>query len=591
MHERDESHQGNLWRVRPRLTSLAMRGGLAVAAGLAGALVLSFAVPSRAQDGANVEQFEPRPLGFVGLGRSDTLTWGEWAVGGYVHYSHNQLVLFADRLQVGEIVSHRLSLDLLGTMGLLRWLEAQVALPVTLYQSGDDDLPTGELTTAGLRDLRLSVKASILSVARRQPFGLGLRLDLSLPTGDPDAFLGDGSVTFAPTLVIDRTFAWLWGVSFLGSIAPRIRSDAQVGSVELASELDYRLGAAMGLPPIGPFAWRGFFELQGRTKIDEPFQDVAQSPLNLRVGLQAEWGKSASSRWHTAAGTSFGATQGYGAPDVHVFAGAVYAHLLTDRDGDGILDRDDACPDEPEDFDGYQDADGCPEVDADRDGIPDETDACPLEPEDADAFEDDDGCPDPDNDRDGIPDTLDACPLEPEDLDGFDDEDGCREEDTDRDGIPDHLDACPDEREVINGFEDDDGCPDEGEIQVEVTSEKVKIDSKIAFGFDTAEIAPSSYSLLDQIALTIKANPQLARIRVEGHTDERGPADYNQRLSQARAEAVLAYLVRKGVSARRLVAVGYGEELPLVMGQDEEAFSKNRRVEFTILGSDESPGR
>ena len=137
-----------------------------------------------------------------------------------------------------------------------------------------------------------------------------------------------------------------------------------------------------------------------------------------------------------------------------------YVGYLRDRDRDGILDKFDADPDRPEDFDGFQDEDGAPDPDNDLDGIPDFCDLAPLEPEDKDGFMDHDGVPDPDNDEDGILDEDDLCPNEPEDYDGFEDEDGCPDVDNDGDGIVDALDACPDAAEDFDGWEDKDGCPD-----------------------------------------------------------------------------------------------------------------------------------
>ncbi|MFZ1289019.1 MAG: hypothetical protein WAR79_02955, partial [Melioribacteraceae bacterium] len=96
-----------------------------------------------------------------------------------------------------------------------------------------------------------------------------------------------------------------------------------------------------------------------------------------------------------------------------------------DKDNDGIIDNDDNCPYQAEDFDGYADNDGCPEFDNDADGIIDLKDSCANEPEDFDGFEDKDGCPDLDNDNDGILDINDKCPDSKEDFDGFQDEDGC----------------------------------------------------------------------------------------------------------------------------------------------------------------------
>jgi len=128
-----------------------------------------------------------------------------------------------------------------------------------------------------------------------------------------------------------------------------------------------------------------------------------------------------------------------------------------DEDGDGILNIDDACIWEPEDFDGHNDDDGCPETsaDTDGDGLIDAVDQCPEEAEDLDAFNDDDGCPDFDNDRDGVPDIRDACMNIPEDRDGWDDDDGCPEADNDRDGLADIDDLCPNEP----GPRERSGCP------------------------------------------------------------------------------------------------------------------------------------
>lgn len=133
---------------------------------------------------------------------------------------------------------------------------------------------------------------------------------------------------------------------------------------------------------------------------------------------------------------------------------------LGDDDGDGLGRVADACPDVPEDFDGFEDGDGCPETDNDADGVADEDDACPDVPEDLDGTADSDGCPDEDDDGDGVPDRSDACPAQPEDPDGFSDGDGCPDPDNDSDQLADAEDRCPDRAEVDNGLLDADGCPD-----------------------------------------------------------------------------------------------------------------------------------
>jgi hypothetical protein len=131
-----------------------------------------------------------------------------------------------------------------------------------------------------------------------------------------------------------------------------------------------------------------------------------------------------------------------------------------DADFDGILDSNDKCINEPEDLDGFEDSDGCPEMDNDNDRVEDRNDKCPNQPEDLDGFQDGDGCPDPDNDADGLRDAVDKCMNEPEDKDGFQDADGCPDPDNDNDGIVDAKDQCPNEPEDKNFIKDTDGCPD-----------------------------------------------------------------------------------------------------------------------------------
>jgi len=151
-------------------------------------------------------------------------------------------------------------------------------------------------------------------------------------------------------------------------------------------------------------------------------------------------------------------------PDLLVSVALSYQFPIggRDRDGDGIPDRRDQCPQLAEDLDRFQDEDGCPELDNDYDGVPDTRDAAPLQAEDIDGFADEDGLPDPDNDGDGILDKNDECPDTPEDLDGHRDKDGCPEEfyDRDNDGIEDDDDRCPEVPEDRDGFEDNDGCPE-----------------------------------------------------------------------------------------------------------------------------------
>ena len=245
-----------------------------------------------------------------------------------------------------------------------------------------------------------------------------------------------------------------------------------------------------------------------------------------------------------------------------------------DRDGDGILDTFDSCPDQRETYNGFEDIDGCPDdPDTDHDGIPDSKDACMLEPEDKDGYLDDDGCPDTDNDADGIPDEKDKCPNDPEDLDGFQDDDGCPDEDNDNDTVKDVDDQCPNTPGQPNAARP--GCPS----LVVVTAKEIRITQQIQFDFNKATIKPVSFPILDAVNDVLAANPKIT-IEVQGHTDNVGQAAYNTKLSQQRADSVKAYLVKKGIPDSRLVSKGYGMSQPLVPNNSEANKALNRRVQF-----------
>ncbi len=252
-----------------------------------------------------------------------------------------------------------------------------------------------------------------------------------------------------------------------------------------------------------------------------------------------------------------------------------------DRDKDGIPNDRDACPDVAEDKDGFQDEDGCPDIDDDQDGIPDVEDRCPRVAEDKDGFEDEDGCPDPDNDQDGIPDAKDACPNEKEDKDGFQDEDGCPDPDNDQDGFPDAVDRCPNEPETVNGFNDDDGCPDTANLHV--NGDKIVLDDRIHFDSDSASVKVKSWALVQHLADFLNEHPEYQLVHVEGHADATGSPRYNLVLSEARAQSVRDLLVRFGVDGARLSVEAFGQTQPREAGDTESARAQNRRVEFVIL--------
>lgn len=247
----------------------------------------------------------------------------------------------------------------------------------------------------------------------------------------------------------------------------------------------------------------------------------------------------------------------------------------SDRDRDGIYNRDDQCPSEP-----GPGPTGCPPPppppppDADADGNPDTTDPCPAEPEDGNSPDAHDGCPNKDLDADNILLPADLCPeragIAP---------DGCPPRDTDGDGLMDADDRCVSDPETRNSFEDADGCPDELPAAVKKFTGVIR---GIQFDTGKARIRPSSFPLLDDAVRLLQEYTDL-RIRISGHTDNKGDHDANVQLSLERANAVKTYLESKGIAATRVETRGVGPDQPVADNANEVGRGQNRRIEFELI--------
>lgn len=249
-----------------------------------------------------------------------------------------------------------------------------------------------------------------------------------------------------------------------------------------------------------------------------------------------------------------------------------------DNDRDGIPDTQDKCPLDPEDLDGYQDTDGCPDSDNDLDGIPDSKDRCPDDPEDKDAFQDADGCPDPDNDGDGILDAQDQCSNTPEDLDGYQDEDGCPDLDNDGDGIPDSKDKCPDQPETMNGKNDEDGCPDN---DAEPLADEFSLPLRFETG--TANLTFEDKVLLEQkLVPGLSSYPQhrLYIYMFMPVLDMEQTAYLD--LLNARSLSVLAFLEQKGIPREQIKIRTITPELLIANQGSPEDFQSERSVLFRV---------
>lgn len=232
-----------------------------------------------------------------------------------------------------------------------------------------------------------------------------------------------------------------------------------------------------------------------------------------------------------------------------------------DTDGDGIRDLDDACPEVP----GLPEFNGC--VDTDGDGIADNLDECPNEFGPAE----NNGCPWPDTDGDGITDNLDECPNEA----GPAENNGCPWPDSDGDGFTDNVDRCPYEAGVAP-----DGCPEAAQMV-----ENINVGFVVEFDYAKATIRESSKPRIaekaDQIKRALEVYPDMT-LYIDGHTDNKGSAAYNKKLSQQRAESIDKALEAHGIEADVMTPRGLGEEVPKCTNDTDEGRQCNRRVEVTI---------
>lgn len=556
--------------------------------------VLSLLVPAAfaqtAQDPSlNFEIFHPHSDLYGYSAVQGAATFGNLQLGGgfWVNAEGNPVVIVDDagkRIKIDgkseALVGSRLNGDVQLGIGITRYASLSLDLPIVLTQEAWDptslDNPTGTAQKAeatGLADLMITPKGAILD-RDYFPVGLAVAVPLTVPTGAASSFFGEGGVTATPMVIAEYSDASIHARTYKYRAAINagymIRDTARLRDASIGNAMVYGIG--IGAHVVAPLEITAEFHGQSFGSRG------AQNPAEALVGVKALIG-----RWLSiSAGGGIGVLGGVGAPDWRAYGGVAFAPSFDpaarDSDRDAIPDGMDKCAKDAEDKDGYQDDDGCPELDNDADGREDAVDQCPNDPEDDDGFMDNDGCPEPDNDKDGVNDTEDKCPSEA----GTAERQGCPETDTDGDKILDELDRCPYDAEDMDGDRDEDGCPDDN-ARVVVEKERIRINDFIYFDTGKTTIQERSFDLLNEIAKVIVDNPQLLKIRIEGHTDDVGGDMQNFTLSQGRAKSVLTYLTGKGVDTGRLVSAGFGESMPLVPNDSEEHRAQNRRVEFLIV--------
>ena len=535
--------------------------------------------------GVNIMAFQPSPFSgdLLSVPGAGIGSGGLFSVGMNFHFTSQPLGIEAKDLQgntfVEASVESRMMGELLASVAPIEWLDIGLAMPFILTSSGKA-AGAGVSTLSdqsgfALGELRLQIRGGLI---RDGAVRLAVQLDTTIPTGDDEKLAGNG-FGLGPRVMFDVTagiftFAMNVGAYFrteTGKITGR-------GGAPDYLVLDHELLAGLGgkLQVIPELAVIG--EMYFRTPLDDPFSDNG-TQLEAMGGLRVT-----PISWMEITVGGGGGTPiiaGYGTSQFRFFGDLRFTpQPSVDQDNDGISGSDDACPFEPEDKDGFEDDDGCPDPDNDRDDVLDGVDRCPLEPEDKDGFEDDDGCPDLDNDGDTVPDERDKCPMEREDADGWQDSDGCPDLDNDGDGIPDAKDKCPDSAEVVNNFQDDDGCPDFPGIGVD--GNRIVLAKPLRFKNGRSDVAAADHKVLRNLARLINSNEAWKKVRIEVHLGKKGKSKKIQALTEARGEKLMQLLITEGVGFRRVTFRGMGNSAPLGDLKKRADRKRSTRVEFHI---------
>ena len=445
----------------------------------------------------------------------------------------------------------------------------QVELPVIVYQSGGSTYsPQAKSANSSIAakpvapmDMRMDLRAIIYRNDTRS-FKLGAEAGVWIPTGNAFSFGGDGAASGGFSLAAEID---LKKVFFLLNTGPQLRPRGAVNDFTVANEWRYSAGAFLpmrnGDMRLGAqvFGSVGFGQSGTYTAPNTPLEWMGEMRMATDVRKRGWFSFGGGSRL----------TSGY-APDFRVVVLAGYSFP--------IADTDPPSPGKRFKTERYKEHG----ADTDHDGIPDDIDLCPTDPEDGKPPNPDDGCPAlPDRDGDGIPDNVDKCPDVPEDFDGIDDADGCPEDDADKDGIMDAQDACPKEPGEADPDPKKNGCPKF--IRRITGSSEIQILKTIEFATGKSTILSKSFPILDEVVRLVKVNPDINHLDIEGHTDNKGSDDLNEKLSNERAHSVMRYMVEKGIAADRLSAAGYGPKRPIADNNTADGRQRNRRVEFHIV--------
>jgi outer membrane protein OmpA-like peptidoglycan-associated protein len=609
-------------------------------------LLLAWTGDARAQQtGFAVNHYEPSERGSEWFAGESLDLRGHIrpAIGIVGDYAYRSLVIYDknDNIQ-NSVVRNTFLLHAGGSVVLFERLRLGASIPLEVYGDGHTGTVSGVTFASpkndqGIGDLRLSADARVLG-SYGDVATLAVGAQVFLPTGQKEQYLGDGELRVKPRVMVAGdvgifTYAAQAGFFYSGR-------GGKVNGSPLGSQLTLSGAAGVRVMDkklvVGPEVWTSTVLDDGFGKLSTPVEGLFGAHYTIKED------------WRAGAGVGTGFTRGYGAPQARALLSVEWTPgVKKDTDGDGIIDVEDACPTVNGVFTGDPKTNGCP-LDSDHDGIYDKDDACimvpgqksedpkqngcPMDKDHDGVFDSDDACVDvpgvrtsdpktngcpTDRDHDGIYDKDDACIDVPgvrtsdpktngcpsdKDGDGVLDKDdacidvpglktndpktnGCPNPDRDNDGVLNDVDACPDEAGKPDPDPKRNGCP-----KAFVKEGKIEILDQVKFKTSSAEIlpGPESAEVLNAVLKVLTDHPEIKKLRVEGHTDDRGSAVLNKKLSADRAASVVKWLTAHGIDKARLASAGFGPDKPLADNKTEDGRKQNRRVEFHIEGGSDT---
>lgn len=535
-------------------------------------LLWSVALRARAQ-GLTLDQYRAAETPRDGFVVTRPRTLGHLDVSASLHLEYALEPLRGPASATGDtLIDHQLVGHVGGAIGLLDRFVVALRAPVVLVMegrssgAGDPGLRDPGASGAGLGDLALTFRAQLVG-EEGDLFALALQTEATIPLAEAIAetqdLAGEAGVSFTPELAAELRFS---PVHITANLGARFRQAARYQALAIHHELTWALAVGVDvIEDMLDISLEGF----GATPFDG-FANVNESPVELLLGVRA---RPISPLYLGLAGGA-GLGDAYGSP---VFRGVFtigYADVGPARVAGAAEEEPvEVVEDTPapaaavslaEEVTAYTEdlVMALPEPSEDRVPPPEASDYGLL-----------------DRDGDRIVDAEDHCVLDGEDYDEVQDSDGCPEEDADSDSVLDGVDVCP----LTPGVATDDpvtnGCPALAHIE----HGAIVITSRVEFASGSDRILPPSEAVLIDVLAILESSPDVTRIRIEGHTDDRGSDRSNFRLSRSRAASVLRWLEEHGVAVERLEAWGCGEAHPLIPGASADARQSNRRVEFLVV--------